>query len=373
MGTSADSKVSKTDSATIVVMGATGAGKSTFINLVSNSKFEVGYGLESCTSEVDVAAPFMLDGKPVTLIDTPGFDDTVKTEAEILRLIAEFLSVTYKQGRTLHGIVFLQRITDTRMGGVARKNFRLFRKLCGDDTLRNVIIATNMWGNVEPALGASREREMAESDLFFKPALEKGAHMVRHDNTIESAHRIIREIIGFPPAPLQIQRETVDQRKPLAETGAGQDLRADLEQQAGQHRAELAGLRSSIQELVESKDARNRGEIQELNDSLRDVQTKLAKVQAEAHNLREEHEASRNEHEEKIRQMTEVMTVRETELRGLQEHAQTQKTQLVQMESALHEAERRAEEATTAAAAAAKQRPPPRPRSRSRGGLCILQ
>ena len=65
-----------------------------FINLLSNSKLNVGYGLESCTSEVQVSQPFTLDGRIVTLIDTPGFDDTVKTEAEILRLIADFLSVT---------------------------------------------------------------------------------------------------------------------------------------------------------------------------------------------------------------------------------------------------------------------------------------
>lgn len=42
-----------------------------------------------------MASPFLLDGKVVTLIDTPGFDDTVKTEAEILRLITDFLSATY--------------------------------------------------------------------------------------------------------------------------------------------------------------------------------------------------------------------------------------------------------------------------------------
>ena len=65
-----------------------------FINLVYGSHFRVGYGLESCTSEVQVAPPFLLDGKTVTLVDTPGFDDTVKTEAEILRLIADFLSAT---------------------------------------------------------------------------------------------------------------------------------------------------------------------------------------------------------------------------------------------------------------------------------------
>ncbi|THH15941.1 hypothetical protein EUX98_g9380, partial [Antrodiella citrinella] len=136
------------DSITIAVMGATGAGKSTFINLVSPIQFQVGEGLESCTAEVQSAVPFILDGKYVTLIDTPGFDDTVKTEAEILRLISTYLAKTYEAGRRLHGIVFLHRITDVRMGGVAKKNFRLFRKLCGDETLRSVIIATTMWQDV---------------------------------------------------------------------------------------------------------------------------------------------------------------------------------------------------------------------------------
>ena len=65
------------------------------MNLASNSDLPVGYGLRACTADVQVAEPFVLDDKIVTLIDTPGFDDTVKTEAEILRLIADFLSETY--------------------------------------------------------------------------------------------------------------------------------------------------------------------------------------------------------------------------------------------------------------------------------------
>ena len=54
----------------------------------------VSDGLESCTSEVQVAPPFLLDGKAITMIDTPGFDDTVKSEADILRQISNFLTAT---------------------------------------------------------------------------------------------------------------------------------------------------------------------------------------------------------------------------------------------------------------------------------------
>jgi predicted GTPase len=34
----------------------------------------------------------MLKGRPVTLIDTPGFDDTTKSDSDILRMIAAFLA-----------------------------------------------------------------------------------------------------------------------------------------------------------------------------------------------------------------------------------------------------------------------------------------
>ena len=42
-------------------------------------------------AEVELADEFTLDGRTVTLIDTPGFDDTLKSDTEILNIIAAFL------------------------------------------------------------------------------------------------------------------------------------------------------------------------------------------------------------------------------------------------------------------------------------------
>ena len=50
--------------------------------------------MESCTAEVQLADEFILNGRAVTLIDTPGFDDTSKSDTEILKLIALFLATT---------------------------------------------------------------------------------------------------------------------------------------------------------------------------------------------------------------------------------------------------------------------------------------
>jgi predicted GTPase len=41
---------------------------------------------------VQVAPEFELDGRKIKLIDTPGFDDTDRSEVHILQLIADFLA-----------------------------------------------------------------------------------------------------------------------------------------------------------------------------------------------------------------------------------------------------------------------------------------
>ena len=50
--------------------------------------------LVSCTAEVQVTDEFTIDGATVALIDTPGFDDTTKSDTEILKIIAFFLAST---------------------------------------------------------------------------------------------------------------------------------------------------------------------------------------------------------------------------------------------------------------------------------------
>jgi hypothetical protein len=51
-----------------------------FINIVSSFNLLVGKNLQSCTSTVQVAPPFQLSDRWVTLIDTPGFDDTTRSD-----------------------------------------------------------------------------------------------------------------------------------------------------------------------------------------------------------------------------------------------------------------------------------------------------
>ena len=78
----------------LVIMTSNSSDSPQFVNLASGSNLRIGTGLESRTAEVQLSDEFTLDGRTVTLIDTPGFDDTTKSDTEILEMIAAFLATT---------------------------------------------------------------------------------------------------------------------------------------------------------------------------------------------------------------------------------------------------------------------------------------
>ncbi|TFY83407.1 hypothetical protein EWM64_g598 [Hericium alpestre] len=281
-------------------MGATGSGKTTFINLVSGSDMRIGRGLTSCTSDVQLAPPFEFDGHRITLIDTPGFDDTNKSDTDILKLIALFLSTSYEQGMKLTGVIYMHRISDVRMGGVSRRNFSMFRQLCGDSTLKNVVIVTNMWGQVEREVGEEREAELRDNEIFFRPVLEKGAQLLRHENTRESGQTIMQYLLENRPEALRIQRELVDQHLDISETAAGETLSRELMEQARKHRQELKLLQEEMQAAIKAKDEETRKELEQESQRL---QREMSRLQNESTRLATEYKEEKARMEIAMKEM----------------------------------------------------------------------
>jgi hypothetical protein len=52
------------------------------------SSLEVGNGLESCTYGLETAYLMFDDRTRVEFIDTPGFDDSARSDVEILEVVA---------------------------------------------------------------------------------------------------------------------------------------------------------------------------------------------------------------------------------------------------------------------------------------------
>ncbi|RDB29955.1 GTP-binding protein A [Hypsizygus marmoreus] len=267
------------------VMGNTGTGKSSFINLVSGSNLRVSDHLESCTQNIDIGNDFELDGRLVQLLDTPGFDDTHKSEAEIFMHIAVFLEHQYRNGTTLHGVIYLHRISDLRMGGVSTQSLVLFGKMCGDEAFKNVVFATSMWDKVTLEEGENRERQLVTDKEFFKTGLDNHAKVFRYDNTLGSAHRILRAIFENQPRPLLIQRELVDYGLPIRDTAAGREVRRasyELEQRCLR---DVECLKQEIAQALKDRDVRGK---EELAGELREGEILLARIEREMSDLASE-------------------------------------------------------------------------------------
>ncbi|KAF8896090.1 P-loop containing nucleoside triphosphate hydrolase protein [Infundibulicybe gibba] len=185
----------KQDVAIIAVIGTVGSGKSLFINFASGSQLCIGDGLQPCTKGIQVTQPFGLYGQQVVLIDTPGIDGGKKSEMDVLAMINEFLVTNYGNGKKLSGVLYLCSISSPVTGSI--RNLDMLMMLCGEDTLKSVIILTTMWMGFMKEINETWEAELATSDFFFKPALDKGANFLRHSaQTMESAHSVLRYLIS---------------------------------------------------------------------------------------------------------------------------------------------------------------------------------
>ncbi|KAG0694749.1 P-loop containing nucleoside triphosphate hydrolase protein [Suillus ampliporus] len=237
------------DDIIIPVMGPTGVGKSTFINVLArHSSTLVGHDLESCTATIQhVAVHHPTDPKRrFVFVDTPGFEDTYVDDLEILRRVAVWLAHSYNDGVKLAGVIYLQEITQKRMRGATHKNHVMFTKLCGHLASQNVVLATTKWGQILEETGLRHEEELKSK--FWKGMIDHGSKVARFQDTYESAWRIVDLIDPRSRSssliPLYIQEEMVDYQKLIPETDAGHSLCVTLQELVAAHKKTLAQLQN---------------------------------------------------------------------------------------------------------------------------------
>lgn len=220
------------------------------------------------------------------LIDTPGFDvgslysdsflipdgistdgsklkpkDANQEDVEILTAVAHYLSVSYANNVSVNGILYLHRISDTRIGSSTKRNLEMMRALCGADAFENVAVVTTMWrsndSELELAKQRSREEELRET--YLRDMIESGSRIIRHDrcNTLSerrtSAKDILFETVGLwqdTQVTLQIQHEMVDLKMTLKETSAGKVLERYIQQHQSSHGRDLERLVASLSNLT---------------------------------------------------------------------------------------------------------------------------
>ena len=178
----------------------------------------------------------------------------------------------------------------------------MFYKLCGDEALGNVVLVTNMWGEVSSEVGQDRENQL--SNKFFKPALDKHARTARHHNTVESAHDIIRMIIEKHPVVLRIQQELVDEQKDLGDTAAGEVLNQELKSQMRRHEDELKVIQEEMMRASNEKDEEVR---QELEEEAKKLRERMDEVKKDSDGMSSDYATEKERMGAKVKEMEQVM------------------------------------------------------------------
>ncbi|KAF8551123.1 hypothetical protein OG21DRAFT_1513159 [Imleria badia] len=257
----------------IAVIGVTGSGKSTFINLASGSNLPVGTSLRSCTTTME-SSKFSLDGRTVMLIDTPGFDDATPSVLEVLKSISDHFSGLYSQGIKLAGVIYMHCITEDRMRDTSRHNFRMFSKFCGDTSLRDVLIVANKWPGNENNDGEARDQESPVNDEFFWPAIDKGARMLCHDGSQASAHAVVRHFLHRERTAPAAQGDSLGQQTDLSRTTTTDgDAVRELTGQVEHHTKTFEELCQGIDAATLAEDENTRKKLQaEAKNSLEKIE-----------------------------------------------------------------------------------------------------
>ncbi|KAJ3551709.1 hypothetical protein NP233_g13026 [Leucocoprinus birnbaumii] len=229
------------DDMVILVMGLTGAGKSTFIHTVVAGHYESNNVQDSlipdaATNAVALRILFRDAAKRnLVLVDTPGLDDAYGTSTyNAMGAVVEWLHsaglkcsstvpasdhyswLRTKNSRTtkvsamrrISGIIFLHRITDTRVSKSVLKRFQI---LCGDDMLSRVMLTTTMWPDKKDSSYNQRDEkdcELREEKLiedYWTEMIASGSKVCRFIQTRKSAEEIVNQLTDVEQSLLPLR------------------------------------------------------------------------------------------------------------------------------------------------------------------------
>lgn len=225
---------------------------------------------------------YLHDGnQKVHLIDTPGFDDTNRSDTDVLKDIAFFLTTIYTSRIRLAGLIYLHRIIDVRMQGSALKNVHMFKELCGEDSLSNVVLVTTMWNvlgqsGLSSEVGIDRENQLIHNDKFWGYMEKKGSRVVRHSGDAESARSIVSILVNKKEkVVLDIQRQMVDEKQTLDETAAGKFVQKELIEARKRYERDLSDFQQSMEDALKENDERA---IASITEQKQEYETKIARA-----------------------------------------------------------------------------------------------
>ncbi len=218
----------------------------------------------------------------MVLIDTPGFDDTNRSDTEVLRMLCSWLVTSYEAGRKLSSVIYLQRITDKRIGGSAIRSINSFRQLCGPDFYRNIVLATTFWSRAESSseirqYALRNETELRTTEGFWKDMIAGGAQMCRLSEEQTEARRLILETCNKSiPIALKVQAELVDQKASFENISAARAIDPEVDRARQEHHRLLQQQNTSHERVMKEREMKVAAEKARMDAQLQESRRRQA-------------------------------------------------------------------------------------------------
>ena len=239
----------------VLIVGATGSGKSTLINAMVNYMFGVNWEdkvrfkiIEECTetssqasrtqakSQTDWVTAYTIHHQPwfkipytLTLIDTPGFGDTdgVKRDDEITEQIRKSFSIQDVHGiGRLDAVGFVAESNDTRLTPTRKYIYDKILSLFGKDIKDNIFMLLTFSDGQKPGVLASLQEDNVSFKKHFtfnNTAVYKQSE-AKNENPLDSTFwdvgrksfgSFIQELDDVQSRSLFLTKEVLDERRRL--------------------------------------------------------------------------------------------------------------------------------------------------------------
>jgi len=209
------------------------------------------------------------------------------------------------------------------------KNLRMFKKLCGDNSLANVVLATTMWSKVNPEEAVRREKELMSKSDFWKYMIDQGSKVFRQDAGKESAMDIVQHLVRRRrPITLDIQKDMVEKGLTLDQTAAGKEVEGEIAKQRKMYEEKMERLRKDMDDAMKKKDAALKEELAEyraeIEEKMQKDRDELEKMRASKDELRqqlqEQHEKQRQEFQAALKESNDRILREEFNLKLMREN-----------------------------------------------------
>ena len=300
----------------VVLIGQTGVGKSQLGNFILQQEyFKVGYNKNSET-EIISEGYGHLDGMNVTIVDTPGLNDTGSKDEEIMNQIVK----KFQEDNAIDGIILVYSFREPKRYQKHRELVNNLLKIFGKDLLEKrlkVIFTNSTVGEERDKLEEEKERIQVNDTKEFLNNLIKEDEMIFLNSKknfydkfrpkiIELFNQIYdikkkygsinnalikKKELEFIEKEKQREKERMEKelkRQKEEQRKEKERMEKELKRQKEEHEREK---REELEKQQKEKEIRKKKleELKDINASIKDYETKISETSKKLDQIREDH------------------------------------------------------------------------------------